>query len=108
MKRFFKKASERFFTALAAMMVAGQAFAQSEFNFETMANDATTALNSTLKPIINIVQMIIALIAVVMLVWNYIKRAKNDGQSNDALAAWGFSLLIALAGLQVVKMVFLK
>ncbi len=102
-----KRITDRFFAALAALMVPAFALAQ-DFNFSTMADDAANALRETLRPIINIVQAIIGLMAVVMLMWNYIKRSKNDGQSNDALAAWGYSLLIALAALQVIKMVFLR
>ena len=41
-----------------------------------------------------------------MLVWNYIKKSKGDGGSNDALAGWGFSLILVAIALQVVKAVF--
>ncbi len=71
-------------------------------------DNITTQLKSGSLKVINVISVMIGLIAVIMLAWNYYKRSKGDGQSNDALAAWGWGLLIAIIGLQVVKVVFLQ
>ena len=74
--------------------------------------DASSKLTNTVKTAstqaINLVSVLVGLIAVIMLAWNYFKRSKGDGQSNDALASWGWGLIIVIIGLQVVRVVFLQ
>lgn len=94
--------------AAAAVFASVQAaVAQTSFDFSTVASKAENGLKETLAPIINIVSILVAIIGVVMLVWNYVKRSKSDGQSNDALVSWGFSLIFVFVGLQVIKFIFL-
>lgn len=110
MKKIFEKISNRFFMALAGLMLAtNSAFANKmqDFSFDTIATDAQDALSKTLKPVINIVSIIVALIGVVMLIWNFVKRSKSDGQSNDALVSWGVSLIFVFIALQVIKFIFI-
>jgi len=106
MKKFFNKAFGRFFMALAGLMLAGEAIASS-FDFSTVADKAQSGLKATLEPVINIVSILVALIGVVMLIWNFVKRSKSDGQSNDALVSWGVSLIFVFVALQVIKFIFL-
>ena len=73
--------------------------------FDIMVNDANTSVTQAFTTIINFASILIAVIAAVMLIWNYIKRSKNDASSNDALASWGFGLLYALLGLQVLRFI---
>lgn len=109
MKKIFEKLSNRFFMALAGLMLAtNSAFASSDFDFKTMSERATQGLSDTLKPVINIVSILVALIGVVMLIWNFVKRSKSDGQSNDALVSWGVSLIFVFIALQVIKFIFIS
>lgn len=110
MKKFFNKAFGRFFMALAGLMLAGEAIAKApagSFDFSTVADKAQSGLKATLEPVINIVSILVALIAVVMLIWNYVKRSKSDGQSNDALASWAVALIFVFVALQAIKFIFL-
>ena len=106
-----KKLSNKIVLFLAAVLTGVPAFAQgstSEFNFNTMMDRANSGLTNTLKPVINIVSIIVALVGVVMLIWNYVKRSKSDGQSNDALVSWGVSLIFVFVALQVIKFIFVN
>lgn len=100
-----KKISKKFFMVLAAVLAGPMAMAQNDFN--TIAGKAESALKDTLNPLINIVSILVALIGVVMLIWNFVKRSKSDGQSNDALVSWGVSLIFVFVALQVIKAIFL-
>ncbi len=104
-----KKLSNKFFMVLAAVLAGPLAMAQksSEFDFTTMTDSAISGLTGTLKPVINIVSALVALIGVVMLIWNFVKRSKSDGQSNDALVSWGVSLIFVFVALQVIKFIFI-
>ena len=101
-----RKISDKLLVSAAALAMADAAFAQSggkEFNFNTMATQAQSELKNVIDPIINIVSYLVLLVGVVMLVWNFIKRSKNDGQGNDALVSWGFSLVFVFVAIQVIK-----
>lgn len=100
-----KKLSNKFFMVLAALLAGPMAMAQNDFT--TIAGKAESALKDTLNPLINIVSILVALIGVVMLIWNFVKRSKSDGQSNDALVSWGVSLIFVFVALQVIKAIFL-
>lgn len=100
------KKLNKLFVAAAASLMAAPAFAQYK-GFTEMASSAEGVFRDALIPIINIASIVIGVVAVIMLIWNYIKRSKADGQGNDALASWGFSLIFAILALQIVKIVFL-
>jgi len=104
-----KKLSNKFFMVLAAVLAGPMAMAQggTNYNFQDIAQKAQTGLKDTLEPLINIVSILVALIGVVMLIWNFVKRSKSDGQSNDALVSWGVSLIFVFVALQVIKFIFL-
>lgn len=103
MKKIFKKG--KYVAASAMLSLAGfqQALAQDFGQLDTIE----TALRTGATRAINIISVMVGLIAIIMLAWNYFKRSKGDGQSNDALASWGWGLIIVIIGLQVVKLVFL-
>lgn len=96
----------KYAAASAVLSLAGfqQALAQ---NFSQLDQIEST-LRTGAKSAINIISVMVGLIAVIMLAWNYFKRSKGDGQSNDALASWGWGLIIVIIGLQVIKLVFLS
>lgn len=100
-----KKISKKFFMVLAAVLAGPMAMAQ--YNFNDIATAAQDGLKQTLSPVINIVSILVALIGTVMLIWNFVKRSKSDGQSNDALVSWGVSLIFVFVALQVIKAIFL-
>lgn len=104
-----KKLSNKFFMVLAALLAGPLAMAQKsgEFDFTTITDSAMQGLTGTLRPVINIVSALVALIGVVMLIWNFVKRSKSDGQSNDALVSWGVSLIFVFVALQVIKFIFI-
>lgn len=97
-----RKISDKLLVSAASLAMADAAFAQ-EFNFNSMATQASKSLREVIDPIINIVSYLVLLVGVVMLVWNFIKRSKNDGQGNDALVSWGFSLVFVFVAIQVIK-----
>lgn len=82
------------------------AFAQ--FDASSKLTQMTNTVKTASTQAINLVSVLVGLIAVIMLAWNYFKRSKGDGQSNDALASWGWGLIIVIIGLQVVRVVFLQ
>lgn len=67
-----------------------------------------TQVRQGAKAAVNVISIVVGLIAAIMLAWNYFKRSKGDGQSNDALASWGWGLIIVIIGLQVINIVFLR
>lgn len=93
--------------AAAVIAAAQSAAAQTRFQgFDKMMDDANSAVTNAANSIINFASILIGVVAVVMLIWNFIKRSKGDQSSNDALASWGFGLLFAALGLQVVRFIF--
>lgn len=105
MKKFVSKLT---LLAASVIMTAQAASAQTQFQgFNIMVDDANRSITDSLANIINFASIVIGVVAAVMLIWNYIKRSKNDASSNDALASWGFGLLYALLGLQVIKFIML-
>lgn len=104
MSKFFNKI---LVATAAAIAVAQSATAQTRFqSFDKMMDDANTAVTNAATSIINFASILIGVVAVVMLIWNFVKRSKGDQSSNDALASWGFGLLFAALGLQVVRFIF--
>ena len=97
-------------SAAALLFVQAQTFtasAQGGFKSATeILNTATTEIGNTANSLLNLVSILVGVVAIVMLIWNYIKKSKGDGGSNDALAGWGFSLIFVAIALQVVKAVF--
>ena len=104
MKKLFTKMSA---AAVALTATALSASAQTQFGgFNKMINDANQTVTDAGVVIINFASILIGVIGAVMLIWNFIKRSKNDASSNDALVGWGFGLLFACLGLQVIRFIF--
>lgn len=98
-------------SAAAILCVQAQTFTASAqagtFKSATdILNTATQEIGNTANSLLNLISILVGVVAIVMLVWNYIKKSKGDGGSNDALAGWGFSLIFVAIALQVVKAVF--
>ena len=89
--------------ALYGLWLSGTyALAQEFEGFEQMANKASTGVKGLIRPIANVISWAMLFVSVPMLLWAFIKRGKNDGQSNDSLIAWGSGLLIGFGLLQVI------
>lgn len=110
MKNIFKSKIFMGCVSVAVCLAAGTiaAHAAGEFNAESMINTMTDTVEKVAKRIVNLISVLIGLVGAIMLAWNYYRRSKGDGQSNDALASWGIGLLVAMIFLQVIKVVFLQ
>lgn len=95
-------------SAAALLCVQAQTFtASAQFKGASQILDtATQEIGNTANSLLNLISILVGVVAIVMLVWNYIKKSKGDGGSNDALAGWGFSLIFVAIALQVVKAIF--
>lgn len=102
-----KKFTTKFLVAAAAALGAAQTASAQYTDFNSMMTQANTTMASAAGVIINFASILIGLVGIVMLIWNFIKRSKNDASSNDALLGWAIGLLFAALGLQVVRIVFL-
>lgn len=95
---FFKRA------AVGLTLALGYAYdALAQATAEGFINNATSSVKTAARAAINLVSALIGLIGVLMLAWNFMKRAKGDQQSSDALMNWGSSLLFVAIALQAVK-----
>ena len=98
-------------TSLTAIMllVGVVVFAQlKDFNGTSALNEAGKKINEMGKIVMNIASVATGIIGAILIAWNYFKRGKGDGQSNDSLASllWGTGIVIIL--FQVVKVVFFQ
>lgn len=99
--------SIRIFAASAAATLAtAVAQAQSYTDLNSAITQATNSLGQVGGKIVNFASLIIGLVGAGMLVWAFIKKAKGDPQSHDALFNWGLTLLAAIAVLQVLKAIY--
>lgn len=60
------------------------------------------------KTVMDLASIATGIIGAILVAWNYFKRGKGDGQSNDSLASllWGTAIVIIL--FQIIKMVFFQ
>lgn len=100
MNTIFKKIISGF----AAIAIPVLSFAQTDAN--SILNTATSTMKSAGAGVANVVSVLIGLVGIIMLGWNFAKRAKGDQQSNDALMNWGSALLISAIFLQIIKAVY--
>ena len=100
MNTIFKKIISGF-AAIAAPVLC---FAQTDAN--SILNTATSTMKQAGAGVANVVSVLIGLVGIIMLGWNFAKRAKGDQQSNDALMNWGSALLISAIFLQIIKAVY--
>lgn len=77
------------------------------FNAQAKLNSVKGELTKVVGNIIDIASIFAGIIGVILLVWNFFKRGKGDGQSNDALASVAWSMLFVVIGIQIVKVLFL-
>ena len=83
-------------------------YAQDSFNAQSKLRDVKTQLTNVVGNIIDIASIFAGIVGVILLVWNFFKRGKGDGQSNDALASVAWSMLFVVIGIQIVKVLFLE
>lgn len=100
-----KKISQKLILAVASLAVPVASFAQTQ-TVDGLLNQTTTTVRSAGTGVANVVSLLIGLVGIIMLGWNFAKRAKGDQQSNDALMNWGSALIIAAIFLQVIKAVY--
>lgn len=98
-----KHITKKIFVAVMAAMAPVTVFAQTA---EGLLSNATSTVKTAGNGVANLVSVLIGLIGIIMLGWNFAKRAKGDQQSNDSLMNWGSALIIAAIFLQVIKAVY--
>lgn len=99
---------KRTITSIAALVFVGvqQLFAAKTVDASGLLSTTETQITGIGTMLTNVVSALIGIIGIVMLAWNFYKRAKGDQQSNDALMGWGSALLFAALGLQIIKFAF--
>lgn len=91
-----------------ALINAPAIFAQQNYKeFSSLLDGITQEAGKWTNSLLNLISVIVGLIGIVMLVWNYIKANKSDGQSNDAMISWGWRLIFVFAAIQLIKVVLL-
>ena len=106
-----KKVKDILFRAAVAvyglLLSAGHALAQtSDFrSLSQVASDASRGVRDMIRPIAGLISWIMLFISLPMLLWAFIRRGKQDGQSNDALIAWGTGLLIGWGLIQLILLI---
>lgn len=101
MKAFIRKA----LLGIAAISAPVVSSAQTK-TAEGILSTAESTIKSAGASVANVISVLIGLIGIIMLGWNFAKRAKGDQQSNDALMNWGSALIISAIFLQVIKAVY--
>lgn len=86
-------------------MSAQPAVAQSFESLKTVTERASTGIKDMIRPIASVISWAMLLVSLPMLLWAFIRRGKQDGQSNDALIAWGTGLLIGWGLIQLVLLI---
>ena len=104
MKKHLKKV---YLTLILALTPAVE-FVASAQDAEIFLNNATSTVKTAAKAAVDLVSAIIGLVGILMLAWNFYKRAKGDQQSNDALMGWGAALIVAVIFLQIIKATLLQ
>ena len=80
--------------------------AQSNFeSLKTVTERASTGVKDMIRPIAGLISWVMLFVSLPMLLWAFIRRGKQDGQSNDALIAWGTGLLIGWGLIQLVLLI---
>lgn len=98
-----KHITKKILVAVMAAMAPVTVFAQTA---DGLLSNATSTVKTAGNNVANLVSALIGLVGVIMLGWNFAKRAKGDQQSNDSLLNWGSALIIAAIFLQVIKSVY--
>lgn len=104
MKNSFKKAE---LAVLAAVAPAYNALAQ--FTSKTLDQtldqvNTTIGSKTTIGKYINIATGIVFIVAIGLIAWGYASRGKGDNQSNDKMINAGIYAIIAVALIQVFKL----
>lgn len=99
MKKHFKKIC----LVVLAMAMPLITYAQTA---ENLLNKGTSQVQSIGKTAVTFISYLMGLVGVIMLGWNFYKRAKGDQQSNDALVGWGSALIFAFIMLQIISAAF--
>lgn len=100
------KTRKKLIATVAAVAAASTGASAQGISVEEAASTIQATLSTIVDPLFSILSWLLGLIGAVMLVWAYIKRSKADQGSNDAMMNWGWGLIIAVAGLQIIKAVF--
>jgi hypothetical protein len=78
-----------------------------QFDAQQKLQKVERQLSTVVGDIIDIASIFAGIVGVILLVWNFFKRGKGDGQSNDALASVAWSMLFVVIGIQIIKVLFL-
>ena len=100
-----QKSLKRLYFVASLLLFEFAASAQT-FDGAGKLNNAKTTMLTLGKTVMDIASIATGIIGAILIAWNYFKRGKGDGQSNDSLASllWGTAIVIIL--FQIVKVVF--
>lgn len=97
----------RALTVTLALFSGGYALMAQNFDAAAKISSMTSDLRTIGRQVITLVSVLIGIVGAIMLVWNYFKRAKGEGQGNDALGSWGWGLIFTFIFLQLISKVLL-
>lgn len=104
-----KRLKESLFKAAVALyglwLSVSPALAEGFKSLKTVADEASNGVKDMIRPIAGLVSWVMLFISVPMLLWAFIRRGKQDGQSNDALINWGVGLLVGWGLIQLILLI---
>ena len=102
MKKFINKLYVLLFGFIASAL---NMYAQQN-SASGLLQTAETQIKSIGTTLLNVASGLIGVVGAIMLVWNFMKRAKGDQQSNDAIMNWGSALLFTALALQILRVAY--
>ena len=103
MKKFINKLYTLLFGFIASALTA---YAQQANSASGLLQTAETQIKSIGTTLLNVASGLIGVVGAIMLVWNFMKRAKGDQQSNDAIMNWGSALLFTALAQQILRVAY--
>ena len=103
MKKFINKLYVLLFGFIASAL---NVYAQQGSTASGLLQSASTEIHGIGTMLLNVASGLIGVVGAIMLVWNFMKRAKGDQQSNDAIMNWGSALLFTALALQILRVAY--
>lgn len=104
MKKIIQKVGMATLGAFAPAIGAMASFKSVNLDNALQQVDNTLSNSATVGRFINIATGIVFIIGIVLVAWGYASRGKGDGQSNDKMINAGIYAIIAVAIIQVFKL----
>lgn len=103
---FFHRQSVKVAVAALPLLSLLQTGYAQDKNADIFLQNITNSANSLGGKVVTIVQIVIGVVGLVWLIPVVIKAIKGDQQSQDSLLKWFGILVVAIAGIQVLRMFF--